>query len=292
MDLHGAHAVVIGGSKGVGAALAQELARRGCRLTLIARPSPQLEDVAADVGAMPLPVDLADYGALEGVIARAEEETGPVDVLVSNAATVSSGPFHELTAEELQRGVMTNFVAHLELCRQALPGMRARGRGAIGIVGTMAAELSMIHLGTYAPAKAGLAKFGVDLQTELKRTGVAVHVFVLGAVPDTQLSQLGVKDPVVDYLDKKTASFGTLTSPTVARRIADRLASNRRTSVVTMPRMAAPLVQFRLLPIRLTDPVLGRTSRAAAARVRAAAEHDRASPSSQCQADDRMTHWS
>lgn len=268
MDLHSAHVAIVGGSKGVGAALAHERAHRGSRVTVLARDSNELYKVAADVGGRALPVDLTDLDSLEGLVDRIEDAGGPIDILVSNAATITPGPLAEMTAEALRAGVMTNFVSHLEINRQLAARLVERGRGTLAIVGSVSAEVSMIHLGTYAPAKAGLVKFAVDLQRELRPSGVRVPVFILGSVPDTQLSVKGVDDPVIAFIDKATATVGVLTPQKVARRIADVLASDRRSAVYAIPRLSAPLVQFRLLPLRLVDPLLVRPALKEAARTR------------------------
>jgi short-subunit dehydrogenase len=270
VELSGAHVVIAGGSKGVGGALARELNRRGSRVTVMARESDSLQSLAKEIGGTAVPVDLTDLESLDGLIDRIESEEGPIDILVSNAATAKTGPFRETTARDLRNGIFTNFASHLELNRQVLPGMFGRGAGTLAIVGSVSAEVPMIHLGTYAPAKAGLVKFGIDLGNELRPSGIRVPVFILGSVPHTQLSVEGVKDPVIAFIDKMTGTIGVMTPEKVAKRIADVLATDRRSAVYAIPRMAAPLVQFRLLPQRLVDPLLVRPALKEAARLRRA----------------------
>lgn len=266
MNIRQAHVVIVGGSKGVGAALADELAARGARLTLLARPSPELNEVAARTGGVALPVDLSDHGALDGVIARAEAANGPVDAIVNNAAMTTGGPFHELTAEQLRASVTTNLISHMELDRQALAGMVQRRRGMVQVVGSLSAEVSMIRLAAYAPAKAGLAKFAVDLQRELKDFGIGVQVFILGSIPGTQIARSVVGDPVIGFIEKRTGTIGALTPEGVAGRMADRL-DRGRSCVRTLPAMAGWITQARLVPVRLIDPLMSRPARAEARRL-------------------------
>lgn len=256
MDIRNAHVFITGGSKGTGAGLAREFARRGARLTLLARQSDELQKLAAETGALALPVDLTDLDSLEGVVARAEAQNGPVDVLISNAAIINSGPFSNLTAKQLRNGVTANMLAHMEINRQALPGMLARKRGTLAIVGSASTEVTQIHLGNYAPAKAGLTKFGIDLQGELKDSGLSVFVFVLGSIRGTQLSNDGRKDPVIDFIDKRTGSFGVITPELIATRMANYIASDRENAVVTIPRLMAPITKWRLIPIKLMNPLM------------------------------------
>jgi short-subunit dehydrogenase len=269
MNLRQAHVLIVGGSKGVGAALAGEVVSRGARLTLLARPSPELDEVAARTGGAALAVDLSDHGALHGLIARAEAANGPVDVIVNNAAMTTGGPFQALTAEQLRASVMTNLISHMELDRQVLGGMIERGRGVVQVVGSLSAEVSMIRLAAYAPAKAGLAKFGIDLQREVKDLGIGVQVFVLGSIPGTQIARSVVGDPVIRFIERRTGAIGALTPERVARVMADHL-ERGRSCVRTLPAMAGWITQARLVPVRVIDPLMSRPARAEARRLRGA----------------------
>jgi len=261
MKLQGAHTVVVGGSTGVGAAVVRQLATRGARVTVLALPSRDLDDIAAGIGGVAQPIDLADLAQVEGAIARAEAATGPVDILICNAATSVGGPFDKLTAEQLRRAMTVNMLSQMELARQVLPGMIARGGGTITTTGSLSTETSMIHLGSYAPAKAGLTKFATDLQSELRDYGIRVFTFVLGSVKGTALANAAIQDPVVEFIEKRTGDVGVLTPERVATRIVEVLASDRKSALITIPAVAAPLVQFRHLTVRLTDPFMGRPAR-------------------------------
>ena len=268
MELDDAHVVIVGGSKGVGAALAHEVARRGSRVAVLARDSAALHEVSCAIGGHAVPVDLTDLDSLDGLIADIELAHGPIDVLVSSAAITSGGPFRTLTPSALRNGAMTNFIAHLELNRQLVGLMTARDRGTLAFVGSVAAEVSMINMAAYAAAKAGLTKFALELQRELRPTAIQVPVFVLGSIPDTQLNATLSTDPVVAYLNKLTGSVGSLTPDGVARRIATVLARKRCSAVYSIPRTLAPVVQLRQLPQRLIDPLLVRPALKEAERLR------------------------
>lgn len=270
MKIRDAHVFITGGSKGTGAALGLELAGQGAKITILARASAELDQLAADIGAYAMPVDLTNLDSLEGVVTRAEEKNGPIDILISIAAMANTGPFIKLTAVQLRDGVNANMLAHMEINRQALPGMLARKRGTLAIVGSLSTEVTQIHLGNYAPAKAGLTKFGIDLQGELMGTGLSVFVFVLGAIRGTQLSNEGRKDPVIDFLDKRTGDFGVISPQFIAKRMTRYFASDKTKAVVTIPRSLAPITQFRLLPLRLMNPLMLWPAVAEARRQRAA----------------------
>lgn len=261
MNLDGAHAVITGGSKGVGAALARRLANDGAKVSIIARKSAELDLVEKETGGVAFPTDLADLDQVAGLIERIEAAQGPVDVLALNAATVASGPFESLTAQQLQRTITVNLLAPLELGRQALAGMVARRRGVVMTTGTLGAEATVMHLGSYNPAKIGLAKWSVDLESELRDTGVRVFTVIIGRVKDTELVNAASQDPVVAFFEQRAGEFGILTPERVAGRMAELVAGDRRGAVVTIPRTAAPLVLLRHLPARLLEPLVGRPGR-------------------------------
>lgn len=252
------HVLVTGGSKGVGAALVAALLAQGARVTVAARPSPELERLAQEAGVTALPIDLADFAALDGYVAAAEKRTGPVDVLINNAALVCPGPLAELKRADLQRQIAANLLAPMELCRQVLPGMIARQRGTIVNVSSMVAELGIPHLPAYVAAKAGLSKFTLDLQADLKRDGARVHapLVILGEIPGTQINAGFREDRAVSKLADRFAKLPVLTPGQVADAII-ALIANPRQDLLVLPRYNAPMVHWRQWPIRLTQRLIG-----------------------------------
>jgi short-subunit dehydrogenase len=262
VKLSGAHAVVVGGSTGVGAAVVRALSAAGARCSVIALPGDDLEKIVAEVGGTAIGLDLADFDALDGVIGRAEAANGPVDVLVCNAAVSPSGPFQNYTAAQVRDSTMINMISQMELVRQVLPGMVERRRGTITTTGSLSTEVSMIHLGLYVPGKAGLTKFATDLQSEVRDYGIRVFTFLLGSVKGTALANKAIEDPVVDFIERRAGDAGVLTPERVAKRMVEVIGSDQKSALITIPKLAAPLVQFRHLAVRLTDPLMGRPARA------------------------------
>jgi len=254
MDLRGKHVLITGGSKGVGAAMAKEFSSRGARVSLAARPSDELNAVAAATGSAAFAVDLADFDALDGFIARVEQANGPLHVLVNNAALVAAGRVDSVSRSDLQHQISVNLLAPMELCRQALPGMLNRGGGTIVNVSSMVAEIGIPNLPAYVAAKAGLTKFTLDLQGDLRRSrdDVAILLVVLGEIPGTQINSGFRQDPTVSALADKFAKLPVLSPELVARSVGDRLA-RRQTSTLVLPRYNTPIVHLRHSPIRLTN---------------------------------------
>src|SRR5581483_7850392 len=142
-----------------------------------------------------------------------------------------------------------------------IPGMKARGRGTITTTGSLSTEVSMIHLGAYVPGKAGLTKCALDLQSELRDYGIRVFTFILGSVKGTALANTAVQDPVVDFIERRAGDAGVLTPERVAARMVEVIGSDHRSALITIPKAASPLVGFRNLTVKLTDPVMGRPAR-------------------------------
>lgn len=254
LRLSGSHALITGGSKGLGASLVEEFAARGARVTVVARPSAELDAIAAATGAATLPLDLSDHAGLNGVIERAEEMNGPLDALVNNAAVARLGRFSDVSERDMAVQLFTNLVAPMELARQATKGMIERRRGVIMNVASLGANVSLPGVGCYSVSKTGLVKFTVDLNGELKGSGVRAVVVSLGAVGGTPMIKQFLADPTVGGFAKRFEIF-TTAPEVVARRMADNIENGKR-DVVVIPRLASPLVNWSLLPTRVTSRLI------------------------------------
>jgi short-subunit dehydrogenase len=113
----------------------------------------------------------------------------------------------------------------------------------------------------YVPGKAGLTKFATDLQSEVRDYGIRVFTFLLGSVKGTALANKAIEDPVVDFIERRAGDMGVLSPERVADRMAEVIASDRSSALITIPKVASGLVQFRNLPVRLLDPLMGRPAR-------------------------------
>ena len=135
----GARVVVTGASRGIGAALATELAARGASVVLVARSVEPLEKLAAELGGESFAADLADASAIEPLVRRIEAE-GPIDVLVNNAGVDLTADLVALPGAEIARLVAVNLCAPMLLCRAVIPHMIAANHGSIVNISTRQAE--------------------------------------------------------------------------------------------------------------------------------------------------------
>lgn len=182
MRLDGVVVLVTGASSGIGAACARRLRAAGAELILHGRDPDRLAAVARDTRGTVVSGDLSDVDAARAVARRAVEVSGQVDVLVSNAGVGWCGPVSEMTGADVTRVVGVNLLASVELTRALLPGMRARGRGRLVYVSSIAGRTGVAGEAVYAASKAGLDAFAESMRFELAGTGIGVSVVVPGVV--------------------------------------------------------------------------------------------------------------
>lgn len=174
-------ALITGASRGIGAAIALRLAPKH-DLILTARDATRLSEVATACEALGATVrciaaDVRDAAGL------ADQLSGvPVDVLVNNAGLGILKPFLETTAEEWHRQVDVNVNALYHVTRAVLPGMVARGRGHVCIIGSMAGRNTFAGGTCYAGTKHFVMGFAESLLLEVRDAGVAVSVITPGSV--------------------------------------------------------------------------------------------------------------
>lgn len=177
-------ALVTGASAGLGAEYARQLAAAGTNLILVARRLDRLDELARElaskhgVAADTLPADLATKEGLERVERRiAEEET--LDLLVNNAGFGGRAGFVKSEPADHINMVRVHVDATVRLTRAALPGMIARGRGAVINIASVAA-FSPFSGAMYSGTKAFLTQFSENLDGEVRRKGVAVQALCPG----------------------------------------------------------------------------------------------------------------
>lgn len=257
MKLSGAHVLVTGASRGIGASLATGAARRGATVTLVARSAGALAERARELGGHALPCDLSDAASRAGVVERAEQLAGrPVDVLVNCAGVDARAGMLEVTPEQLRQLYETNLLAPAELVRQVLPGMVARGRGHLVTVSSGFSTVSGPGLTPYASSKAGLSHFHGGVRIELRGTGIGTTLVEPGPVRTDMYDDIEshwLAAPSVNRMVR--LQLTRIAEPAeVAERTLDAVEAGRQ-HVVPSRRMT-PVLAFTWLPRRAGDLVL------------------------------------
>jgi short-subunit dehydrogenase len=255
MRLAGTHALVTGGSRGIGREIAAALKARGARVTIVARDQATLEQAGRELGAAAtVAADLSDLSQVSAVIARAEAAAGPADVLVNNAGLQCTTPLAQTDGETLRIQMVTNLLAPLELARVAVRGMVQRDRGAIVNISSVAGDAAMAKQVGYCSSKSGLTAATRCLQRELRGSGVSAMLVALGLVAGTDMTVELRADPVADAMLDRFGMLPPVNASEVGRRVAAGIESGRRTLV--LPALSAPMHYLTLVPTRVIDALL------------------------------------
>lgn len=196
-ELTGRHAVVTGGGRGIGAAVAEALAARGASLTLLGRDGARVESRAATlrdrygVDAAGRVCDVSDPRAIASAFADAAARAGDAYALVNNAGVAESAAFTETTREVWDRTLAVDLTAAF-LCAQAvIPGMLAAGVGRIVNVASTAGLTGYPRLAAYCAAKHGLIGLTRSLAQEMASHAITVNAVCPGYT-DTEMAQRAI----------------------------------------------------------------------------------------------------
>jgi 3-oxoacyl-[acyl-carrier protein] reductase len=185
-------ALVTGAGRGVGRAVALTLARRGYRMALLGRPSPQHAEgaalVAAAGGHAPFEVfaDFRDGAALARAASQVVAELGPPRVVVHNAGVVVRARIEDTSLDAWDEQLDVNLRAPFVLTRALLPSMRAAGKGRFVFIGSISGTLGSPGAAAYAASKWGLTGFCKSLAEELKDSGLMACAVLPGSI-DTDM---------------------------------------------------------------------------------------------------------
>jgi 3-oxoacyl-[acyl-carrier protein] reductase len=225
-SLEGKTALVTGGSRGIGRAVALELGRAGASVVVGYRTEAEAaEAVASEVGGRAVQADVSDPEQAKALV----EEAGDIDVLVNNAGTTRDGVLPRMRDEDWRAVLETNLSSTFYTCRAAARGMMKRRGGAIVNVSSIVGVRGNWGQTNYAASKAGIIGFTKSLARELGSRGVRANVIAPGyvksaltdAIPDearetmlanTPLGRLGDPENVasaVRFLVSDEASFIT-----------------------------------------------------------------------------------
>jgi short-subunit dehydrogenase len=180
--------IVTGASSGIGVELARNLAARGLGVTLVARREDKLRALADELGAKHgvraevIAADLSDEASRNGLVTELDRQGLAVDVLVNNAGFSTTGPVHASDPAREVAMLRTDVEAVAHLCSLFVPGMVARGQGAVLNVASTAAFQPLPGQAGYGASKAFVLSYSQAMHAELKRTGVTVTCLCPGPV--------------------------------------------------------------------------------------------------------------
>ena len=228
------HALITGGSSGIGLAVAARLASDRWNLTLIARRAEGLAAAramliesrgATDQQILVKAADVADMDALTAAVEAAIDRHGAPDLVVTSAGVARPGHFDTLPLEVFRTAMDVNYFGTVHTLKAVLPAMRARGRGCVAMVSSGAGLVGLFGYGAYAPSKFAVRGLAESVRAELARDGIGVSIVY---PPDTDTPQLVEENRYKPPETKRiTGQARTWTADDVARVILDGVRRNR-----------------------------------------------------------------
>lgn len=251
------HALITGGSSGIGLAIARRLVADGMNLTIVARGRERLEaaratllrDCDPSASVLTLGADVSVRAEAEAAVAQAIAAHGAPQLIVTSAGIARPGYFDEVPVEVFERTIAVNYLGTVYVTKAAVPSMKAAG-GRIVMISSGAGLIGMFGYTPYSPTKFALRGFAEALHAELRHQGIAVSI---AFPPDTDTPQL------VDEARTKpaetclmTARAGLWSADAVAHRILKGVSNGsfaitpgfELTALYRFGSLIAPLVQW------------------------------------------------
>ena len=178
-DLSGQVALITGGSRGLGLAMARELADQGCRLVICARDQAELQRAGEELGqrgaeVLAIECDLADRSDVDRMVSQVRLSFGQIDVLICNAGVIQVGQVKSMELEDFQQSMDIMYWGVLYPILAVLPDMRERQAGRIAIVSSIGGKISVPRLVPYNASKFAAVGLAEGLRAELADEGISV----------------------------------------------------------------------------------------------------------------------
>lgn len=178
-DFRGKHALITGGSRGLGLVLARELSRLGARLSICSRTGDQLARAQEELSrrgdeVVAVECDITNRDRVNEFVAVAHQKHGPIDVLINNAGAIQVGPIETMNQEDFEQSLLTHFWGAYYTIQEVLPEMKRRGTGRIINIASIGGKVAIPHMLPYTTGKFALVGFSEGLRAELSDTGIVV----------------------------------------------------------------------------------------------------------------------
>lgn len=257
MNFKGKTVLITGASSGIGRESAMQFARRGADLFLVARRQNLLEKISSDIAAkydgiraVPYSCDVSQKDRVSRMADDALARFGDVDILVNNAGFAISGAVSDLSVEEMESQMRTNYLGMLYCTKSLLSHMIGRGSGHIVNVASVAASFGLPGIASYCASKFAMLGFSEGLKHELRGTGVGVTV-----VSPIMVRTEFFDHPCFENVPRNPTA--SLSPETVAKAVL-KAAGSPRLEIVVPPAVRAAIWLKNTFPF-VVNPILSRT---------------------------------
>jgi NAD(P)-dependent dehydrogenase (short-subunit alcohol dehydrogenase family) len=220
MFLQGRTALITGGGRGIGRAIAERLAHGGARVVVTGRTQGEIEEVAAATGGVAIRMDVTDRGSIGAGLEELSGRGEHIDVLVNNAGASESAPFERTTDEVWDRMLAVNVTSAFTLCRALIPKMISRGYGRVVNIASNAGLTGYAYTSAYCASKHAMVGMTRAIALEIARTQVTINCVCPGWV------KTRMAEEAVSRIAKKTGrdegeAARTLEAMSPQRRMVD-----------------------------------------------------------------------
>ncbi len=192
-------ALVTGGTRGIGAAIAKDLKKAGCKVIATYHGNEEAAQAfKKETGIEVMRFDVADFDQCSAAVKHIESEHGPVEILINNAGITRDGFLHKMGAESWHAVIETNLTSLFNMCRVVIEGMRAKGFGRIINISSVNGQLGQVGQSNYSAAKAGVIGFTKALARESASKGITVNTIAPGYIETDMVK--AVAQPVLDKI--------------------------------------------------------------------------------------------
>ena len=188
MDLSNKIAIVTGGTKGIGRAIAESLVSAGAGVAITARNDDEIGRTVAELKTLGAGTvagyacDVRDYGQVKSVVAEVAKEFGGLDILINNAGVGIFASVESMSVEDFRAVLETNVFGVFYCCHEAIPLMKQRGGGYIINISSLAGANPHAEMAAYNASKFGLNGFSEALMQEVRHEGIKVSYIMPGSV--------------------------------------------------------------------------------------------------------------
>jgi 3-oxoacyl-[acyl-carrier protein] reductase len=229
LGLTGKVALIAGGSRGLGLAVAKELAAEGARVSIGARDGSRLEQALSELpgeGHIAEPVDVTDSQAVAAWVERTVTECGGLHIVLANAGGPPPGPASAFSLDEYRSALELSMISQIAIVQAALPHLRSTGWGRVLFVTSQFVKQPNPNMALSNTARAGVAGYAKSLVHDLGAGDITVNVLAPGSTDTDRLRQLSGGEPSAEGIP-----LGRVGRPEEFAAVAAFLASERASFV-------------------------------------------------------------